>query len=485
MTYSNIRSSRSFALDDIDAVIDFTKLNKPAQAQGAFAFANRRVIFKALAATPELLMQEHVSEIDLTLTSELARAGFKGTIDPSGVLSGIARIDTSSVRAAGTWLGAHLPESGGFGALSLQSRIDGDDQNIHFSDMTLTLDGMKAAGAVALDTSHTIPYASGALTLDHLDLNPYIERPHKLGAPHGRPDNERWSNAPITLDLLKKANADLTLDVGTLVLRKLQLGKTRLAVALHDAQLNARLDPVALYGGSGKAILRVDARKTPFFQNTVDFDRVSLQPFLSDTIGVKQIEGAGTITLDATSRGTSTNAIMHNLTGKGSIDFHDGQLRGIDLGAVARTIQALLGGAIHSDAFTTYKTMSGNFTLANGVLTNTDFQLTGPVLQMTGSGAVDIGSRAIDFRLVPQASAVIAKQKFSVGLPFRIKGPWKHVHYTPDVTGIVGGVLDNLKNGRAPFKNLFGGSKAPKDPNASKKKHKNIGDALKNMLGIH
>lgn len=290
---------------------------------------------------------------------------------------------------------------------------------------------------------------------------------------------------PITLDLLKKANVDMTLDVGTLTLRKLQLGKSRIVVALNDAQLNARLDPVMLYGGSGKAVLRVDAHKTPVFRNVMEFHNVALQPFLSSTIGVKQIEGMGTISLDVTSKGASANAIMHNLTGRGSIDFHDGQLRGIDLGAVARTVQALLGGAIHPDAFTAYGTMKGNFTVANGVLTNTDFQLTGPVLHMTGSGAVDVGNRTIDFRLIPQATAMIAKQKLSVGLPFHIRGPWKHVHYTPDVAGVVGGVMDNLKNGRAPFKNLFGGNKAPKDPNAPKKKHKNIGDALKNMFGIH
>jgi len=485
VTYSNVRSGSSYALDDIDAVIDFTKLDKPAQLAGGFTFANRRVTFKAIATTPELLLHEQVSGIDLSLTSELTNAGFKGTIDPDGVLSGNARVDTSSVRAAATWLGARLPESGGFGALSLQSRIDGDDRHLRLSEMTLALDGMKAIGAIALDTSRTIPHASGALTLDHLDLNPYIERPHRPGVARAYPDKERWSDMPITLDLLKKANVDMTLDVGTLTLRKLRLGKSRIVVALNDAQLNARLDPVMLYGGSGKAVLHVDAHNTPVFRNVMEFHNVALQPFLSSTIGVKQIEGLGTISLDVTSKGASADAIMHNLTGRGSIDFHDGQLRGIDLGAVARTVQALLGGAIHPDAFTAYGTMKGNFTMANGVLTNTDFQLTGPVLHMTGSGAVDAGNRTIDFRLIPQATAIIAKQKLSVGLPFHIRGPWKHVHYTPDVAGVVGGVMDNLKNGRAPFKNLFGGNKAPKDPNAPKKKHKNIGDALKNMFGIH
>lgn len=485
VTYSNARTGSTHGWDDIDAVVDFTGLDRPARAKGIFIFANRRVAFKAVAATPQLFLKERVAAIDVSLTSDLAQAAFKGTIAPDGVLRGAVKVDSGSVRAAATWLGAHLPESGGFDTLSLQSHIDGDDRHIRLTAMALSLDGMKATGDIALDTSRTIPYVSGAVTLDHLDLNPYIERPHRPGVTHTHSDNERWSNTTITLDMLKKANADLSLDVGKLVLRKLQLGRARIVMTLNDAQMHARLDPVALYGGTGKAVLHVDARSTPVFHNAVEFHNVALQPFLSSTIGVKQIEGAGTVALDVTSKGASADAIMHNLTGKGSIDFHNGQLQGVDLGAVARTIQALLGGAMHPDAFTTYKTMRGSFTLTNGVLANSDLQLDGPVLHLTGSGTVDAGNRAIDFRLIPQASAMIAKQKLSVGLPFHIKGPWKHVHYTPDVAGIVGGMLDNLKNGRAPFKNLFGGSKAPKDSTAPKKKHKNVGDALKNMLGIH
>ena len=44
------------------------------------------------------------------------------------------------------------------------------------------------------------------------------------------------------------------------------------------------------------------------------------------------------------------------------------------------------------------------------------------------------------------------------------------------------GVLRNLENGRAPFKDLFvGGNKTQDGP----KKKKSVGDVLKNMFGIH
>jgi len=482
--YVNLRSGTTRALDDINAVVNIAELSKPVPTEGTFTLSNRRVAFKATIATPELLLAEHTTALDVSMTSELAQIAFRGTIDPAGSLDGTVSINTNSVRAAATWLGARLPESGGLGQLLLRSHVSGDDRHIRLAGMAMTIDGMKATGDLSLDTSTSTPYAKGAITIDHIDLNPYIERPHRPGVVHPHPDNERWSDAPITLALLKKANADLTVDVGSLTLRKLHLDRSHLTITLNNAILDAHLDPMALYGGTGKAVLHADARATPAFHNVVEFSNVALQAFLSSTIGVKQIEGTGTIKLDVTSRGDSTDIIMHGLSGRGSIDLHDGQLRGLDLGAVAKTIQGLLGGAVTPDAFTKFSTMRGSFVLANGILTGNDFQLEGPALHTTGVGTVDIGNRAIDFKIVPQASAVVAKQKLSVGLPFRIKGPWKHVHYTADIGGLVNSVLDNLKSGRVPFKDMFGSSK-PKDPNAPKKKHKNIGDALKNMFGIH
>ena len=102
---------------------------------------------------------------------------------------------------------------------------------------------------------------------------------------------------------------------------------------------------------------------------------------------------------------------------------------------------------------------------------------------MTGAGDVDIGNRALDFRLVPKAQA----RGVSIGIPFRVNGSWDHVHYKPDLSGIVGGVIQNLESGKAPFKGLFGTGQKKQDQGGQpkKKKKKNAGAMLKNMFGIH
>jgi AsmA protein len=481
--YANQRSGVRRTIDDVDASADFVDFDGPAVINGSFTHRGEQVAFGANVATLSRLLQERTAGIDLSLVSASLRTGFKGEIAPNGHLRGHLQLSSPSVRRAMEWLGVRLPDSGGFGVLQLDTQLSGDNRVIELSGLRANFDSMNIGGNVSVAFGSNVPFARGALSIDHLNLNPYLEHNHKSHATHSPEREDEWSRKPFSVDLLKNIDASLTLNTGKITVRKLRLDQARINVALAGARLKAVIDRLALYGGTGKATLDLDANgDRPVFHNTLSINNVTLQPFLSDTIGVKQIEGAGAMLLDISSAGSNADAIMRGLSGKGSIEFRDGHIRGVDLGAVARAVQSLLGRAADQDAFTQYKTMDGTFTITRGVLSNQDFRLDGPLLSMNGSGAVDVGDRTIDFKVMPKASATIARRKLTVGVPFHIKGPWRHVHYVADVSGIVKGVLQNLETGRAPFKGMFGASSKPDD---KKKKHKSLGDALKNMLGIH
>jgi AsmA protein len=330
-------------------------------------------------------------------------------------------------------------------------------------------------GGLTLDRRGNIPVIDGNLAIDRLDLNLYLATGDG-GERSAGPSPAGWSRSRISLALLKKIDGHLTLDSGTIRLRGLHLGRTTLKLSLASGTLVARLDPIALYGGQGHAELDIDGRgAAPMSRTTLAFSGVSLRPFLNDALGIDSIEGAGALNLSVTAQGNSANTIMHALSGKGFISASHGRFRRVDFGRVARSIQTVLGGGATGEGTATdFHTMGGTFAIASGVLASNDFQLAGPVVQMTGRGQIDIGERTINFRLVPSA----AVQGVSVGIPFRVHGSWDHVRYAPDLADIVGGVVQNLESGRAPFKGLFGG----RDKNGKKK---NVGDTLKDMFGLH
>ena len=68
-------------------------------------------------------------------------------------------------------------------------------------------------------------------------------------------------------------------------------------------------------------------------------------------------------------------------------------------------------------------------------------------------------------------------------MPIHISGPSDHLRVGANLSNVATGIIENLEHGRAPFKDIFGHSDRRDD--GDKKKHKSIGDVLKNMLGIH
>ncbi|MEI9930521.1 MAG: hypothetical protein WDM89_08225 [Rhizomicrobium sp.] len=90
-----------------------------------------------------------------------------------------------------------------------------------------------------------------------------------------------------------------------LKIRKLSLGKSLIVFSLRGAHLNARLDPIALYGGTGSFAIDVDdSGALPGFHSVLELRSVALREFFDATLGVKQIEGAGSMKLDVRASGT-------------------------------------------------------------------------------------------------------------------------------------------------------------------------------------
>ena len=476
IVYDNAKTGTHRAIDHVNATVGITRLDHPVTVGGNFTIGEHKADFVARVVTLKSLLGNGTTALDLSVTSDMMQASFKGLLAPEGGLNGLFKLDTGSLRAMAAWLGETLPAGGGLGALSLTAQIDSKEKVTKLSPLRLSLDRQMMAGDLSVDNRGDVPVLDGTLTIDHLDLNPYLAS----GGGHGGGSaGTGWSREPISLALLKKIDGKLTLTTGALRLRGLHLGHTTLMLTLDRGALTARLDPINLYGGTGQAELAVNGED---IRNSLAFHNVALRPFLADTLGITSIEGVGALNLDVTSHGSSAYAVMHAINGRGAITAVQGRFRGIDMGRIARTIQTVLGAGSTGDvASTDFHDMGGSFVITQGVLASRDFHLAGPVLQAAGQGTIDIGNRTIDFRIVPKAAVAGA----SIGVPFRMRGSWDHVHYLPDLGGLVNGVMQNLESGRAPLKDLFGGGDKSQDQNNPKKKKKNIGDALKNMFGIH
>ncbi len=484
--YSDATSGKTLALTNLDLHVDVGTMDQPASLDGQLTYAGQRLTVSGHITTPQSLSRGARTGLNLSLKGDLLNAGFDGAIAADRSLSGTLTADAPSARKLGAWLGKEMPAGGGLGRLSVKARVAHTTGQTDFTDLHLALDGMTVTGALSVETGGVRPRVTGQLVAGRMDLNPYMQQAGAKTDAQTPTPAQGWSKTPLAVDALRLFDADVTLNVQSLVIRKLTMGKTAAHVVLADGDLKANLNPVTLYGGTGQARIEMDAHgRVPQFSTDLSFADVSMASLLGDALGVNKIEGVGKLTLNVTADGASADAIMHALTGKGALTVANGRIRGVNLGMVARTVKtALNGDAVGGGASTDFTQMGGSFVLARGILTNRDFRLTGPVLSATGQGTIDIGDRKIDFTITPQADVAVA----NVSVPFRIRGPWSHPSYLPDLAGLATGVVKGLVTGGGQTGNgllgaLMGGNKSASPQKAPPKKESPAEGFLGGLLG--
>ena len=494
VSYDNAKLGIQRTMDDLDADIDVTKLNEPLKAQGSFVHRGRRFTYRATVDSMRTLLAGAATRVDVSVDNDLVHAGFVGFLSSDGTAKGNGSLITPSVKALSAWIGQPVTAGKGLNGLTAIADIAAKDRRVSLSRIKAKLDGMAIGGSLVADLSAATPEVNGNLVIDHIDFNTYLDlggAPPRAGRAPPGPPSGGWSKAPIKLDLLRLLNGHLNLTVGSLAVRHLHLGQTHIAAALTDGAMEAHLDPITLYGGRGKAFLSVDGRAAvASFRNQLTFSGIAMRPFLTDAIGVAQLDGTGTMTLDVASAGASPDAIMRAMSGKGSVAIVHGHVYGVDMGQVARTVQTILSaGATGNSAATDFDSFSGSFAIQRGILRNGDLKLTSAFLSMTGKGALDLGNQTIAYRIEPKASIGGRMNLLDVGVPFTIYGTWAHVKYVPDLTGAVTGLFGSvIDKGMSPVTGLLGaltGGAPDGKPKPGKPKTKGISDTIKGIFGLH
>jgi AsmA protein len=124
--------------------------------------------------------------------------------------------------------------------------------------------------------------------------------------------------------------------------------------------------------------------------------------------------------------------IMQGLKGEGSLSLGKGELRGLDIGGMLRTLDA---GYVGEGQKTIFDGVAGSFSIAGGVLSNSDLKLVAPYVTASGSGTVGLGARDLDYRLRPTALAAVDGSG-GVMVPLLITGPWAAPKFRLDLESI-------------------------------------------------
>jgi AsmA protein len=490
LTYVDAQTNVQHRLDHIQLRIALTRLDAPIRVAGSFMARGEKITLDGRISSLLALRSGAPADVDLSITSALIEAGFKGRLARHRS-QGEIKLVTRNLARLLSWAGKPMASAAQLGRLSLQAEIDTTGSRAQLRALKLVTGGMTITGALSYDGSGKLPMLSGNLAAGNLNLNAFMASPaHTPPSGAAAQQLSGWSKTPLSLSLLTAANANLTLTAQHVELRHLKLDGTRMQLRLQAGRLHVDLDPLALYGGSGQ--LQIALRSGHHgvrLASSFDLANVEARPLLHDALAVDHIEGLANLSYTVSATGQNPDAIMHSLAGTGRIDLRNGRIRGVNLLRVAQELSKVLGNSAASGGSqqsTQFTTMGGSFVISNGIMTNHDFHLQGPMLRMTGAGTINLGARTLDFVVKPLA--VTALSRSGIGVPFRIHGPWTHLSYTPDLSGVAGSILNNVAKGGISTKSVLNGlmggtrSNAPGSPTHKPSKPLQL---LQGILGGH
>ena len=439
VSYVDTRSGKRWEADAINLKIAMAGLDSPMSASGSVAWNKQTVNVDLSVNRPAAFEGGQATPIKLKIASSPINFSFTGSGvgAPTLKLDGDADLNIPSLRSLAAWAGQPMPAGNGFGLLAIKGKVAIAGAKYAFSNAVVAFDAIKGNGGIEFDNGGAKPYIKGSLQLDDLNLNPYLgatsgsgATPAPSGAAGGTSASgeQGWSTTPIDTSALKVADADFFLGANSVEYHNIKVGKSALIVHLKDARLAADLTQLTLYKGTGQGKVTVDGSgAVPAIEESFALKGVDMQPLLHDAANVNLLSGSGSLDMAVDGRGRSQRDIISSLAGKGLLHLDKGKIEGVNIiGIMKNAAKALSMGLVGSGNDTDFSTLSGTYTITNGVLKNNDLQLVSSELPMTGAGTIDLPQRQVNYRLTPKVAGALA-------VPVLISGPWDHLSYRPDV----------------------------------------------------
>ena len=277
--------------------------------------------------------------------------------------------------------------------------------------------------------------------------------------------SQPWSNASIDLTGLNYVDAQARISAA-----EINIGEARFAPAAIDANLaggvlKTRFSNLGAYGGQASGDVIVDASSgNPTYSLRSDLVGVRALPLLRSAADFDKLDGKMQAKIGVRSTGTSQRAIMANLAGTVFANFQDGAIKGLNVAQMIRSLTAspLSGWQEGRDQNTDLTQLSASFRIDKGQATTGDLNLVGPLVKMTGAGTIDLGAKALAFRVEPKLVMTTegqgrAADPVGLGIPVVIDGPWAEPRIYPDMAGI----LDNPDAAYAKLKEMGKGLFGP------------------------
>lgn len=426
------------------------------------------------------LIAGDVTQIDLEATVGKNEFAFDGLASVYPEMSGNLRAMLPEPAKLMTALGqsaAGLPTGEFKGQVTLTK-----ESILSLREGRFTVDRNDFSAEADVNLAGDKPNVVASVSAGALDLKPYLG-----GETAGASSSEAssgWPTDPIDASALGLFDGKITLSATSIDLGSLNFGSSRVAIDVDNSRAVATLHQLTGYNGTVTGQFVANNRSGFSVGGDMTLSDLALQGLLTDLIETDRFTGTANARMAFLGSGGSVDAIMKSLRGDGSLMVGSGTITGINLDQLFR--------GTPSGGTTIFDSMSASWTIASGVLTNTDLLMDLPSVQAKGAGTIGLGEQVLDYTFTPQL-----KNSSDTGFsfPVRVTGPWSGPNIRPDFEAVakqnfqeeidkledqaVKAVEDKLGTTKEEVENI--GKNLEQE--LQKKLEEEVGNQLKNLLG--
>ncbi|MCT4656622.1 MAG: AsmA family protein [Cohaesibacter sp.] len=462
-----IANRDSGTLSNINVTAKLNGLDKPMTLTGSMGWNGETIRYDSQIGLAEALAGRSIPA-SLTMKARPLTASLSGRFSPAQITLNGSQIAISapSSRALLAWLGQEVGKGTPNMPIALRSNLALSPQKTSLDKLSLTMGPSKGTGTLSVTTSGK-PYINANLAFNKLDVTPFLGDGNAKGrsgsAQSGKGSTTKsspqggWDKSPIDFSGLNAIDADIKLSTKSLVARDIVTGQVSLTTKLKSGALNASLDQLSLYQGQGTGGISIDGRgKQAKVGANFSLSNMQMAHFLRDAVGLKALSGRGGIRFDLASTGASQAALVSNLGGSSNLEIRDGQIRGINIPQMLRSLQGniLDGWASSPSQSTDFSSLTASFAIVSGIVTNNDLQMLGPLVRLTGAGQIDLPNQRINYKATPKLVTKLRGQgglvdANGIPIPIIIKGKLAKPRIYPDIPGILENpqaILQGLRN---------------------------------------
>jgi len=466
--YIDHKSKQRQEITNLNTDIEMTSLTETLRIKGDLEYNKIPLAFEMTLNSLMSFIEDQKADVNAKLKLDNADLAFKGDLNlaQTNMVKGGVQIEIDNLNQLiksinGTEANAPVK------TLSLKGTVSAGAKKIALSSLKLNADDVQAEGKIAV-TLLKIPSIVAQLKTNVIVLDRFMgtkstEEDNQTSSQQTSNKQSGWDDTPIDLSGLKQANVMATLRTDGVVYKDLQTGPTQLDVTLQNGALDVKLSETRLASGLVSMVTRVDTRGAkPRLSLKAEMLGVKAHTVLAKLFDFKDLSGSAFVTVDVAAEGKSQKQMISTLNGKGKAVFKDGAIEGIDVVNMAQNIQGKMTEfGFYSQGRTEFVSTGGSYSILNGLLSNQDFVMEGPLVEAKGKGTVDLPKQYLNYRVTPQlVLSQSVENKTSLAIPVDIKGHWSNPKIKPDFKSVIAETLNNpekIENSLKQMKEQFKG----------------------------